>query len=92
MKAPQPTKIEPIILIKNKIALWDVIKSIERQGSLDSVIKNSVINDFESFYSRPPYIRYVFFNGKKAETEYKKWELYTKVPFLGVDEKSVYKN
>jgi TDG/mug DNA glycosylase family protein len=62
------------ILKENKIALWDVMKSCERRGSLDSAIKDSAIveNDFVSFYRGHPNIRYVFFNGAKAEMEYKK--------------------
>jgi len=60
------------ILTKNKIALWDVIQSCKRQGSLDSAIDNATIteNDFVSFYRGCPNIRYVFFNGIKAEKEY----------------------
>jgi TDG/mug DNA glycosylase family protein len=62
------------ILKKNEIALWDVMKSCERRGSLDSAIKDSAIieNDFVSFYRSHPKIRYVFFNGAKSEREYKK--------------------
>jgi len=62
------------ILKKNNIALWDVMKACQRRGSLDSAIKDSatVENDFVSFYSIHPKIRYVFFNGTKAEMEYKK--------------------
>lgn len=61
-------------LIKNKIALWDVIQACERPGSLDSAINDSTIaeNDFVTFYRNHPNIRYVFFNGVKAEKEYKK--------------------
>ena len=60
------------ILLKNKIALWDVIKSCERKGSLDSSINNETIveNDFASFFTRNPNIRNVFFNGAKAESLY----------------------
>ncbi|MBN1626736.1 MAG: DNA-deoxyinosine glycosylase [Deltaproteobacteria bacterium] len=62
------------ILKENKIALWDVIKSCERRGSLDTGIlsKTIVENDFISFYNMYPDIRYVFFNGAKAEKEYRK--------------------
>lgn len=59
-------------LKKNKIALWDVMQSCERQGSLDSAIddRTIVVNDFVSFYRNHPNIDYVFFNGIKAENEY----------------------
>ena len=60
------------ILKKNKIALWDVMQTCERQGSLDSAINDRAIveNDFVSFYRSYPNIRHVFFNGAKAEKEY----------------------
>jgi double-stranded uracil-DNA glycosylase len=62
------------ILKRNNIALWDVLKTCERQGSLDTSIKNESIvqNNFVSFYKRFPDIRNVFFNGVKAEKEYLK--------------------
>ncbi|WP_423909540.1 DNA-deoxyinosine glycosylase [Candidatus Spongiihabitans sp.] len=75
------------ILKNNKIALWDVMQSCERQGSLDSAIINSTIieNDFVSFYRSHPNIRQVFFNGTKAEKEYCKRVL----PKLSVKTKDI---
>jgi double-stranded uracil-DNA glycosylase len=63
-----------IILKENKIALWDVMRACERNGSLDTNIESSTIieNDFEDFYSRFQGVRNVFFNGAKAEHEYHK--------------------
>ena len=60
------------ILLKNKIALWDVMRLCERKGSLDSNIKDETIieNNFESFFSKYPNINNVYFNGAKAEKEY----------------------
>lgn len=61
-------------LIHNKIALWDVLKSCYRKGSLDSDIDHSSIeaNDFKSFFNKHSKIKNVFFNGSKAEQIFKK--------------------
>jgi len=62
------------ILLKNKLALWDVLSGCERQGSLDSSIKTKsiVTNDFQTFFEKHPSVNRVFFNGTKAENEYNK--------------------
>ncbi len=56
-------------LIASKVAVWDVLKSCERQGSLDSaIIKHSrLCNDFETFLKQHPNIQLIAFNGKEAE-------------------------
>jgi TDG/mug DNA glycosylase family protein len=56
------------------IALWDVLESCAREGSLDSAIDDATIraNDFASFYRAHPRIAQVFFNGAKAEACYRK--------------------
>lgn len=61
-------------LKQNSIALWDVLNSCERQGSLDSSIKNHSIigNNFAELLSRHNTIQLIAFNGAKAETEFKK--------------------
>lgn len=52
----------------NRIALWDVLKSAERNGSaLDSKIENACANDFTEFFKKHPKIRVVAFNGNNAE-------------------------
>jgi hypoxanthine-DNA glycosylase len=57
------------VLKSSGIAMWDVLHSCFRKGSLDSSIEDvSVIpNDFVSFFLRHPNIAHVFFNGTKAE-------------------------
>ncbi len=55
-------------LIANRIAVWDVLDSAVRPGSLDADIRLDVarVNDFASFFSRHRDIGVVIFNGKKA--------------------------
>ncbi|MCR4297283.1 MAG: DNA-deoxyinosine glycosylase [Gallionella sp.] len=57
-----------------RIALWDVLRSCRRKGSLDSSIDNDslVPNDFAAFFLHHPKITRVFFNGIKAEACYRK--------------------
>jgi len=54
-------------LLDHHIALWDVLKSCDRQGSSDSKITNPAPNDFETLFNRYPGIKAVYFNGSKAE-------------------------
>jgi TDG/mug DNA glycosylase family protein len=56
------------------IAVWDVLASCVREGSLDSDIDPDtlLVNDFESFYRAHPKITDVFFNGAIAEKFYRK--------------------
>jgi hypoxanthine-DNA glycosylase len=61
-------------LKSHSIALWDVLESCSREGSLDSAIEDATLraNDFASFYRAHPRIAQVFFNGAKAEACYRK--------------------
>jgi double-stranded uracil-DNA glycosylase len=63
-----------LALQHHRLALWDVIQSCERQGSLDSNISHSSIvsNDFDKFFARHPHISHIFFNGSRAYQEYHK--------------------
>lgn len=62
------------ILMENRIAVWDVLQSCHRRGSLDSNIAWASIrtNDFAGFFSEYKFIKRVFFNGGMAEKVYKK--------------------
>lgn len=61
------------ILLKNKIALWDVIQSCSRDGSLDSNIKNEITNDIESLLKQFPNVKVICLNGNKAYFAFKKY-------------------
>ena len=61
------------LLHDHDIALWDVLQFCEREGSLDSKIKNEVANDFPTFYRNYPNIKHVFFSSKNAAAYYDKY-------------------
>lgn len=56
------------------VAVWDVLKTCSRKGSLDADINDRTIvtNDFQAFFVQHPAIAHVFFNGAKAEAVYLK--------------------
>lgn len=60
-------------MLSRNIALWDVLASAERKGSLDSNIKNEVPNDFDKFLRQYPNIKHIFFNGGKAKSAFEKY-------------------
>jgi hypoxanthine-DNA glycosylase len=62
------------LLTQHKVAVWDVLGSCARKGSLDSSIKEStmVINDFGTFFENNPGIRTICFNGALAERQFVK--------------------
>ena len=54
------------LLLKNRIGLWDVFASCERDGSLDSAIKNATVNDFDVFLKNHPKVKTLYFNGNTS--------------------------
>jgi hypoxanthine-DNA glycosylase len=52
-----------------RIALWDVLQSSERPGSLDSDIRmdSAQPNDFGAFFEQHTAVELVAFNGRKAQ-------------------------
>lgn len=61
-------------LKKSGIALWDVLASCVRKGSLDSAIAADSItaNDFQTFFAGHRNVTRVFFNGAKAEHSFQR--------------------
>jgi TDG/mug DNA glycosylase family protein len=68
--ADYTSKVE--FILSRDIGLWDVLASCEREGSLDSNIRQGVANDFEQFFNAYSNIRYVLFNGSKAHEIFQK--------------------
>lgn len=54
------------LLKKNKIAVWDVIDSCERKGSLDTEIKNENHHNILQLLDDFPSIKVIFCNGQKS--------------------------
>ena len=69
---PQTIDEKKLFLLKNHIAVWDVIASCDIQGSSDSSIKNAVPNDF-SFILKTAPIRQIYTNGGTAYKLYHKY-------------------
>lgn len=61
------------VLIKNNIALWDVLKACVREGSADNAILEEQSNDFETFFDNHPNITIIAFNGKNAAAYFNKY-------------------
>lgn len=62
------------LLKSNKIAVWDVLESSLRPGSMDSEIEESTArpNDFASFFEAYSGISLICFNGQKAARMFEK--------------------
>lgn len=60
------------ILLKNRIALWDVIYSCDIKGSSDASITNVVPNDFSKILNSAN-IKQIYANGEKTYNIYMKY-------------------
>ncbi len=69
-KAPYAARIRA--LKRARIAVWDVLHSCVREGSLDTMIEDETANDFRAFFRSHRAITHVFFNGAKAEASYRR--------------------
>lgn len=77
-------------LTAHGVALWDVLKACERQGSLDSAIDMQSLqtNDFRAFFRRHRSLRRVYFNGSKAAEIYRRRvlpDVQLDAPYLAYD-------
>ncbi len=69
---PQTIEEKKQMLVRHRIALWDVARSCVRPGSLDSDIREVVPNDFAMLFERCPGIEKILFNGATAQQLYEK--------------------
>ena len=69
---PESIEEKKSLLVRNKIALWDVIQSCDIVGSSDSSISNVVPNDLSVILNTAD-IKAIYVNGKTAHKYYKKY-------------------
>ena len=69
---PKTVEEKRQFLLKNNIALWDVIASCEITGSSDSSIRNVKVNDLSVILENADISR-IYVNGRTAEKYFKKY-------------------
>ena len=74
LSEPEPASVEEkkALLLRHRIALWDVAQSCVRPGSLDSSIRDALPNDIPGLLKRCPEIQVILFNGATAQNLYRK--------------------
>ena len=72
---PLPCSIEEkrTFLLRNRIALWDVIASCSITGSSDSSIRDVVPTDLTEILSHAK-IQHIYTNGRKADMLYRRYQ------------------
>jgi hypoxanthine-DNA glycosylase len=67
-----PYGVRVAALTEHRVAVWDVLRSCRRIGSLDSAVEpdSMVANDFGRLFGQYQSIRRVFFNGAAAEKNF----------------------
>lgn len=77
---PQSVPEKKAMLLRHRIALWDVLAECEITGASDSSIRNPVANDFSVILDHAP-VQAVFTTGATA------WKLYTRLqkPHTGIE-------
>lgn len=71
-KIPETAEEKQNFCLRNKIALWDVLKECDIEGASDSSIKNAVPNDISIILNSAD-IKAVFTTGATAAKLYKKF-------------------
>ena len=69
---PVNNRDQKVWLLKEcKFGLWDMIKSCQRDNSLDTSLESEEVNDLETFLEAHPSITKLAFTGKKSEALFK---------------------
>lgn len=69
---PVNNRNQKIWLLKEcRFGLWDMVRSCQRDNSLDSSLENGAVNDIATFLESHPSIEKIAFTGKKAEALFK---------------------
>ena len=71
---PETAEERRSLLLRHRIAAWDVIASCTITGSADSSIRDVVVNDLSPILTGAQ-IRQIYVNGKKADALYRKYLL-----------------
>ena len=71
-KVPQTIEEKKAFLLRNRIAIWDVVAECDILGSSDSSIRNVVAADLTPILGRAP-IHSIYANGGKAQELYQKY-------------------
>ncbi len=71
---PVPTTVDEkrSLLLRNHIAVWDVIHSCDIEGSADSTIRNVTPNNLRLILDNAP-VKAIYVNGRTSEKYYKKY-------------------
>ena len=80
MDVPVSIEEKTNLLLKNHLALWDVIESCDIRGSSDSSIRNAAPTALQMIFGKAK-IRRVYANGKTAAALYRKYQF----PKTGID-------
>ena len=63
---PETVEGKKALIVEHRLALWDALTACEREGSLDSAIRQPELNDFGALFAACPDIERVLFNGGTA--------------------------
>ena len=78
----QSYDIKTKALLNNNIALWDVVKSCEREGSLDTNIQNIKTNNISALLKKYTNIKQIGCNGSKSFELFNKHFKNTNIPVI----------